>query len=109
MTPWKIAMEAAAKTAWEAWHWPASEGSPDPTMDAIRSLPMPPAFRAEVEAEAAELRGALEEARAALLRISNREIENTRRNPDWPRRIARAALPTVEALLSRLEAKGESQ
>ena len=42
-TPKTIAemREAAAKVAWEAWHWPESEGSPVPTMEAIRAIPLP--------------------------------------------------------------------
>ena len=46
--------------------------------------------RLMAERDAAQERA--ERMREALVQISTREIENTRRNPDWPRRIARAAL-----------------
>lgn len=49
----------------------------------------------------------LAEAREALAHISYREIENTRRNPDWPRRIARATLSRIDdALAAEPEARG---
>ena len=56
MTPWKMAMEAAGMAAWEAWHWPASEVSPNPALEAILALPEPPEFRAAREADEEMLR-----------------------------------------------------
>ena len=60
----------------------------------FRTLPMPPAFAEAVRAETDELRGMLAEVRGWLDPRRSREVA--------------ATCARIDALLSRLEAKGES-
>ena len=82
----------------------------------IRSLPMPPAFAEAVKAETEELRAALAEATAAweaalALNENTSPFGGELMRDRIERTMERAGVATTEAraLLSRLEAKGESQ
>ncbi len=109
---WRIAMEAAALAARDLWR--NGERQIESVPGHISILPMPPAFRAEAEAEAEEVRKALKRA------IDNREcliwrLEELCNNLgpgdeqyDLCEHV-KECLAEDSALLSSLEAKGEEK
>ena len=109
-TAWKVAREAAAEPAYDmaTAYWDMPEGV-DYTgedlrslSDRIRSLPMPPAFRAAVEAEMGELREiARQLAEGQITEIEERLSHHGDDMIDS----GAARIAELRALLSRMEGK----
>lgn len=94
---WRIAMETVSEQAYLVG---------TPYAGYVASLPMPPAFRAAVEAEAEELAqmlGRVVHEISALKTAIIAESEGVKFRALW----AEGLIDEARALLSRLEAKGE--